>query len=375
MKIIITGGHLSPALAVIGKLREIQGIDIVYVGRISSIEGSREPSQEYSQITAQKIRFIPITAGRLQRSFTRFTLPSLVKIPLGFVQALKIIFRQQPNCILSFGGYVALPICFAAWLLGIPIFTHEQTITRGLANRIIEKFAKKIFISWSDSEALYPKSKAVYTGNPLRNEIFRISDENIPKRIKEEKGLPLLYITGGSQGSESINNLVSEILVELLNHYRVIHQFGQSKISQEKINRKLTSLNQEQKKRYFATPFVDVKSIGWVLKNADLVLGRSGANTVSELLFRKKRCLLIPLPWAAEEEQEKNAKILVRAGLGKILYQSTLTPKLLLKEIYSAMVKCKQFPVKELQGEGKNTAVEKIVSIILSEVTTKNHDR
>lgn len=367
MKIIITGGHLSPALAVIEKLREIQGIEIVYVGRIFSLEGSRKPSQEYIQITAQKIKFIPITVGRLQRSFTRFTLPSLAKVPLGFVQALKIIFRQQPNCILSFGGYVALPICFAAWLFGVPVFTHEQTTTRGLANKIIEKFAKKIFISWSDSKPLYPKSKAVFTGNPLRNGIFKINDENIPKRIKEEKVLPLLYITGGSQGSESINNLVSEILVELLNHYRIIHQFGQSKTSQEKIQRKMTFLTEEQKIRYFATPFVDIKSIGWVLKNADLVLGRSGANTVSELLVFKKRCLLIPLPWAGEEEQEKNAQILVRAGLGKILYQSALTPKLLLGEIYLAMAKYNRIPEKESQPEGKNTAAQKIVSIILSE--------
>lgn len=371
MKIIITGGHLSPALAVIGKLRKIQGMDIVYVGRTSSLEGSREPSQEYSQIRAHKIRFIPITAGRLQRSFTRFTLPSLVKIPLGFIQALKIIFQEQPSCILSFGGYIALPVCFAAWLQGIPVFTHEQTITGGLANRIIENFAKKIFISWTETKPLYPKSKTVFTGNPLRNEIFKISDENIPKRIKEEKALPLLYITGGSQGSESINNLVLEILDVLLNQYRIIHQFGQSKTSQEKINRKLTSLTNGQRIRYFATPFVDAKSVGWVLKHADLVLGRSGANTVSELLVFKKRCLLIPLPWAGEEEQEKNAKILVRAGLGKILYQPTLTPKLLLEEIYSAMKGDNKTPVGESQLEGKNTAAEKIVSIILSEVIAK----
>lgn len=369
MKILITGGHLTPALAVIEKLKKIPGIEVLYIGRKYSIEGNIELSQEYLHIAAQKIRFLSINTGRLQRSFTKYTIISLAKIPLGFFQALMIIGRENPDCILSFGGYVAAPVCFAAWLKRIPIFTHEQTITSGLTNRIIGRLAKRIFISWPQTQSLYPKSKVVLTGNPLREEIFKINDNLIPFGLKEFGSLPLIYITGGSQGSESINNLILPILDKLLDLYRVIHQFGQNKRTENKIKERILFLTEEQKKRYFAAPFVNSKSIGWVFKNADLVIGRSGANTVSELLVYKKPSLLIPLPWAGNNEQEKNAQILVEVGLGKILHQKMLSPESLFENIKLMLsVYKKSSNQRDSKIVVNNHAAQKIITTIVAEI-------
>lgn len=141
-KIVITGGHLTPALAVMEKLRE-QGWQIVFFGRQHALEGDSSVSVEYQTITKLGISFISLTAGRLQRSFTRYTVFSFLKIPIGFIQSFYYLIKFKPTVILSFGGYVALPVALAGWMLKIPIVTHEQSVVPGLANKIIFKFAKK----------------------------------------------------------------------------------------------------------------------------------------------------------------------------------------------------------------------------------------
>jgi UDP-N-acetylglucosamine--N-acetylmuramyl-(pentapeptide) pyrophosphoryl-undecaprenol N-acetylglucosamine transferase len=371
MKILICGGHLSPALAVIKVLEQKKDVEIVFVGRVTSLEGRKEPSQEYLEITKRHIRFIPLVTGRLQRSFTRYTLLSLMKIPIGGIQAFPIILHEKPNCILSFGGYVAVPICFAGWLNKIPIFTHEQTTTRGLANKIINHLAKKIFVSWRESLSFYPKNKAILVGNPLRDDVFKKEGEGIPASIRAKTTLPLLYITGGNQGSESINHVILEILPQLLDKFRLIHQYGQDKKTASQIPEIMNKLKPEQKERYLALSFIDEKSIGWVLNNASLIISRSGANTVAEILALEKPCLLIPLPWAGASEQEKNAEFLASTGLGDILPQDNLSSTTLYQKIELMLTNINNYRLlkdKEEIPNGK-TAAEKIVTYIFSEIT------
>ena len=189
MKIVIVGGHLSPALAVIEKLK---GEDVSYIGRKHVFEGDKALSLEYQEIEKLRLPFYVLLTGRLQRRFTKHTIPSLAKIPFGFFQSLAILRKIKPDVVLGFGSYLFLPVAAASKLLGIPVVMHEQTLEAGFSNKLISKFAKKVCISWKSSDSFFPKDKVILTGNPLREDII-----NIKKIKKTENKIPLIYITGG----------------------------------------------------------------------------------------------------------------------------------------------------------------------------------
>lgn len=332
-KVVITGGHLTPAVALISGLKKEGGWQIFYFGRRYSMEADKTPSAESQVVPSYDVSFFPITTGRLQRHFTRYSIPSLLKVPIGFFQALFLLLRIRPDAIVSFGGYVSIPVVVAGFLLQIPILTHEQTTVFGLASKINSFFAKKIAVSFQASQRYFPKKKVVYTGNPIREEIFKIRrplDSQIATTIKKT-GLPLLYITGGSQGAHVINMAVVEILPKILKKYIVIHQSGEKDYKKLLVSHK--NLPESLRKRHLITKYIGADEIGWVFKNATLVVSRAGANTVCELAALGKPAILIPIPWSYKGEQTKNAQMLKEAGLAEVLAQSELSGRTLLAQI------------------------------------------
>jgi UDP-N-acetylglucosamine--N-acetylmuramyl-(pentapeptide) pyrophosphoryl-undecaprenol N-acetylglucosamine transferase len=329
-KVMITGGHLSPAVALIDEIaRRKLPWDIVFVGRRFAVEGSKAKSTEEAVVVSKGVRFIAITTGRLQRSFSRYTLTSLIKIPVGFIQASRIISREKPDVIVSFGGYVALPLVIVSWRLKIPILTHEQTRIPGLANRIIAVFAHTICISFPDMKHAFPKQKTVRTGLPIRKEIFiksRISPLSLPR-----SKYPLLYITGGTLGSVSMNTLLFPMIPELLRRYTIIHQTGDASLTQA-IQVKML-LNQRLQGRYIIQDYFDAKTTGWIMQAASLIICRSGANTVSELAMLRKKAVCIPLPWSGGGEQMENARWLAVLGLAYVIPQRLVNRDRLLEGI------------------------------------------
>jgi UDP-N-acetylglucosamine--N-acetylmuramyl-(pentapeptide) pyrophosphoryl-undecaprenol N-acetylglucosamine transferase len=319
MRVAVIGGHLTPALAVIELLKEEE---VIYIGRKHSLEGDKALSLEYQAITSLGIPFKSIITGRLQRKFTRYTILSLLKIPVGFVQALFILRRLKPHVVLGFGSYVQIPVIFAALLMRVPVVVHEQTLEAGLANKTVSFFATKICVSWENSQKFFPQKKTVLTGNPIRREIIEIFDNS----VKETGDGPLIYITGGSQGSHSINIMVEKVIKRLLPNARVIHQTGDAQEYQdfERLSYLRDSLPDDMKKRYLPQRFLETKEVAQVLKNADLVIGRSGVNTITELIFLSKPSLLIPLPLG--KEQKKNALFLSELGLAEVRLEEGLTP-------------------------------------------------
>ncbi|MBL7159176.1 UDP-N-acetylglucosamine--N-acetylmuramyl-(pentapeptide) pyrophosphoryl-undecaprenol N-acetylglucosamine transferase [Candidatus Microgenomates bacterium] len=389
-KILIIGGHFSPALAVIEELEKRNRWEIFFVGRKYPLEGDKVLSLEYRIIKKRQLPFFDLKTGRFQRKFTRYTIFSLFKIPLGLIQSFLVIKKTSPDIILSFGGYIAFPVVIVGWLLRIPIITHEQTMTSGLANKIIAFFAKKICLSWPETVKNFPKEKIVLTGNPVRREIFnnQLSEGKLPLTknlrfftsevarrdssdggsFKKCKSFPLIYITGGSLGAHSINEVVLDILPRLLEKYRVIHQCGDSKVYRDYklLEARGSRLETRLRKRYYLTKFVELEDIGWVLNNADLVISRAGANTMTELLALGKPAILIPLPWAGAGEQEKNAQILKNLGSAKILPQEKLTGQVLYQYIESLIQNIDEY--KKNAEKGKKlvdlNAAEKIVDIL-----------
>lgn len=363
MKVLITGGHLSPMLCVIDALPK--DTETLIVGRKYPLEGDSSISFEYQTMQSRGIPFWPITTGRLQRKLTKHTIPSLLKIPVGFIQAYKAVVDFNPDVIISFGGYVSLPVILSGRMRGVPVVLHEQTLSAGLANRIGSLFATKVCVSWEQSRKFFPRAKTVLTGNPVRK--FSIHHSSFIDDLAD-KHLPLLYITGGSVGSHTINKTVMQCVGQLLKKFRIIHQTGQSDNSRD-FNTLLDvkqKLSQRLQKRYMLTKFVDAYDVGDILRNADLVISRCGINTLTELMYFCKPSILIPL----NKEQEENALFLAKLGLAVVLFENLLTPQSLLKYIethYNILCESTKHR-EEAQGLVTNDAAQRIVAILSSVV-------
>ncbi|RJQ37967.1 UDP-N-acetylglucosamine--N-acetylmuramyl-(pentapeptide) pyrophosphoryl-undecaprenol N-acetylglucosamine transferase [Candidatus Microgenomates bacterium] len=323
MKIVLTGGHLSPLLSVIDTLPK--EAEILVVGRKKALEGDIAFSLEYQTLEEKKIPFKSIVTGRWQRRFTKHTIFSFFKIPVGFFQSFFILKKFKPDVVLSFGSYVSLPVTFTAFILSIPVVLHEQTLEAGLSNRIAGFFAKKICISWKSSEKFFPKLKTVLTGNPVRE--FGIKKQEL--RINNNDGLPVIYITGGSLGSHAINVLVEGCLEKLLEKFIVFHQTGDAKEFEDfkRLEKIKASLPQKLQERYNLTKFVEPEKVGSIIYSSSFVVSRSGINTITELFYFGKPSILIPLPFSQNNEQFKNALFFKEAGFGEILDQEKADSK------------------------------------------------
>ena len=314
-KILITGAHFTPAVAIIEELKKHKGVDIVYIGRNTTREGDSSPSVESQVLPKLGVKFIPIIAGRLQKGFSAYTIPSLLKIPIGFLQALYFVLKEKPNIILSFGGYVAVPTVAVGWLLSIPIIIHEQTLVFGLASQISSFFADKIVLSFNDDSRI--NEKTIVTGNPLRLMITQTQ-----KRVKKNQK-PTILITGGNQGSHTINENVEKCLDKLTKLAAIIHISGDNKFKD------FERLEKLQNEDYTVRKWIG-EEYGRVLSKVDLVVSRAGINTLSELAYLGIPALVIPIPYLYKDEQNKNARFFEDLGLVKTLPQSKLSPKSLL---------------------------------------------
>lgn len=357
MKIVITGGHFSPAYSVIRKVKNTD--EILVIGRKYAFEGDKNETLEYKLCKKENIPFISINAGRLQRNFSKHTLPSFLRLPKGIYDAIKILKKENPDVILTFGGYVGLTVSLAAKTLNIPVILHEQTQKSGLSARLISKFASVICISFETSKSYFKDKNVVFTGNPIREEIYKFPDMKINTKR------PIVYITGGSTGSHALNQAVFEIIDELLDEYFVVHQTGNSQVFRdyEKLKSKKESLNVDKKEKYLLKEFFEPEEVGYLLHKSDLVVSRAGANIVSELMVIGVVSLLIPLPHGQQNEQLENAIMFKNTGLGLYLEQKNLTPERLLSLI-SDMIRNKQNYLKNKDIASnliKKDAAEKII--------------
>lgn len=331
--LMITGGHVTPAIATIEAIqRSHPNWRLIFIGRKYSLEGTKVLSEEYRLIHDLGLAFMPITAGRLKRDFGMGTFFSLLKVPVGFAQAFILLFRKRPDGILSFGGYVALPVALCAKLLGIPVVTHEQTTRPGLANRIIARIASRVCVSFAESTAMLPKTARVeVTGLPVRSAVLT-PPKTPPFLLSADT--PVLFIVGGSTGSVSINKAVFAALKQLLADFTVVHQVG--RLSVEAGKKAANSLPPALQKRYIHKAFFSAEEYSWALHHGTIIIGRAGANTVTELALSGAVAVLIPLPWSAGNEQFHNAKVLEKAG-SILLEQRQLTASSLIAAVKRIM--------------------------------------
>ena len=333
-----TGGHVSPAVAVITHLRERSqtegwALHLLYIGSVTGVE--RRVMAEMG------VPYVPVATGKLRRYLSPHTpVDLLVRLPLGVVQAVRVVRRFDPDVIFSTGGYVCVPTIIAGWLLGVPSLTHEQTALVGLANRIAGRFATRVAISYAQSARYFRADKVILTGNPVRPSILSGEAARAASLFGFDPHVPTVYITGGAQGSHAINMAVRDALPALLECCQVVHQCGEGPdgtgADLRALQQACEALPPSLRARYAVRAYVG-DELGDVYAWAALVVGRAGAGTVNELANIGKPSVLIPLPGAAGGEQEANARALERSGGAVILLQKDLTPQTL-TEVVCALV-------------------------------------
>lgn len=314
-KLLITGGHPTPALAVIDELRATHPeVYVVMVGRQHANSRETNNTYEFDEAQLRGVEFIPVDFGR--------GLSSLLKVPAEILESKKLLARACPDAVLSFGGYIAFPVACAARWLGIPVFTHEQTAVTGRANELIQLFATKVFLSFVPPAHMRLGSKYIWTGNPIRSEITHPDTSTAPS-LEVQK--PLLLISGGNLGSHSLNTHIFSIVSKLVDFCTVVHQTGNvDEYGDEKAARDiLHSLPVENRSRYIPVPHLPTSDWAYVLQTADVVVTRSGANTFFELVATQKPCVLVPLPWSVRDEQKEHAVRIASAGAGEIFDQTS----------------------------------------------------
>lgn len=360
-KICITGGHLSPAVAVIEEIQKQKlPWDIMVVGRLKTSHTSVTTSEEKTVIEKMNIPFFSIHAGRITRFFSLQTLRELCFIPVGFVESIVFCLKKKPDCIVSFGGYVGLPMIVSGWLLGIPTVIHEQTHMLGLSNTIASEFADTILLTFPDEKKQQDK-RVLVTGLPLRSS-FIDPPKNVSIPIVSNK--PIVYITGGTTGAVSMNELVFPIIGELVKKYMVIHQTGQQ--SYAKALTVLASIAKEQRMSYVPTPYIEDSDVSWIMHHALLIVGRSGANTVAEVSALHLPAVFIPLPWAGRQEQRRNATWYAGTGgqVNIVDQQNTTSDELLRMIEDMAQTQGKEHQQRTVQSASASAIVQSIVALV-----------
>lgn len=322
LTVLMTGAHVTPAVALTQAIREkIPDARIVYAGR--GTDATEPLSVERAEIEQVGGHFRTITSGKLHRFFTVSQLVEFVKLPIGVIQALGLLLREKPNVVVSFGGYLSIPIIIGSRLLGIPIVLHEQTTVWGLSNRMCRRWADAVAVSWPH----LVEPGVVLTGNPIPQEIVSAGRSAVPAGNKK-----ILYITEGSQASKVISQTVKKIMSQLLLRFEVYHQ---TKYPADTVNSK-----RYHSKRWFPTP-----RHAKILRSASIAISRAGANTVTYLAYFGIPSVLIPLPHAGGNEQMKNAQLLADTGLARILPQAELSGENLL----AAVTELSSLPEREKQ--------------------------
>lgn len=359
--ILITGGHATPAIACIDELRLRGYENLIYIGQKKSLLFDKNPSSEFRLITEQvQIPFKSIIAGKVSLFPNFHSLIWFLRLPIGFIQALFWILFYKPKLILTFGSHVGVPVVFWGWVFRIPIIAHEQTTTIGRSNKFIQKFARKVCLSWL--EMMHDGEKFVLTGNPVRKEILNSPQADFDFSDKSKK---LLLITGGNQGSHAINEFIFGYLPKLILKYNVLHQTGSNTLFNDYAKaRELEEKINKSSKCYLAKDYIFSEEMSVALNNASIIISRAGANSVTEFLVLKKKALFIPIATSSGNEQFLNARLLEKLRLAKSINQADL-PIINLIELLESIESLEpDFDEIEKISELHKNAQKKIIDIV-----------
>ncbi len=321
-----TGGHVYPALAVAQLLQQKYDADILYLGSDDGLETRLVP--------AAGLRLKTIQAGKLQRYISWRTVTGVARVPVGMVQAIGVVRAFRPDVTFTSGGYVAVPAGLATRLNGVPLVMHQQDVPPNLSNKLLAPLATRISVAFADSLRYFPSRKTVQSGNPIRQAILDIRGVS-PQQERTSLGfapdIPLVLVTGGSQGARHLNQTVCRALPELLKHCQVLHISGSNLFAETHDLADQCLAGVEMRQRYRLEPYMD-EEMPSALQAADLVLCRSGASVLSELAVLGKPSVLVPLPPAiGSSPQEANAAMFKHEQASEVILNDMLKPEVMIE--------------------------------------------
>lgn len=301
-----TGGHIYPAVAVAEALKRRlgDGVELLFVGAEGKMEMEKVPALGY------RIEGLPVVG--LQRRLTLRNLQVPFKVAESLRKARRVIREFGADVVVGFGGYASAPVLWGAQRMGIPTLIQEQNSYAGVTNKILASRAKRICVAYEGMERFFPKDRIVMTGNPLRGRLLEQHDPAVLKAegltyfgLKADK--PIVLVVGGSLGTRTLNNMMKANVDRITSEgkMQVIWQTGKF------YEREMTEFMQSRSSEgIWRGAFIDRMDLAYAV--ADVVVGRSGAGTVSELCLVGKPAIFVPSPNVAEDHQTKNAMALVR---------------------------------------------------------------
>lgn len=302
-----TGGHVYPAIAIADALKtENSSAEILFVGTRDHMEWTAVPKAGYE--------IVNVWIDGFHRRLTLKNLMFPFKLTTALIQSVNILSKFKPQVVVSCGGYVAGPVGWVAGKKGLPVVIQEQNSFPGVTNRLLGKFASKIFTAFKEADQYLPAEKTLITGNPTRGALNKIEKEAGLKSFGFDSSKPVLLIMGGSGGARSINEAIYENLDQLHNKagLQIIWQCGSRYYDDLK-----ASLNEDHYVNLRLTAFID--SMPEAYAASDLIISRSGASSCSEFMMTGKPSVLIPSPNVAGDHQTMNAKAMADAGASELL--------------------------------------------------------
>lgn len=335
MKIVFTGGgtagHVMVNRILIPFLQQRDPhCHVVYIGSHTGME-----KDLIKDIPG--VRFYGISTGKLRRYFSAENFKDIFRIAKGFFEAVKILKVEKPQLLYAGGGYVIVPVVWAARLLRIPVLLRETDYTIGLANRLCLRFAKKIFVTFPDTLKQVKHTLSAFPGMIIRPDLYNTLEK---KDLQLPADRPVCLILGGSLGARKINQSVWQGLKDLTDRYTVIHICGR--------NNKNPCIPESQ--RYQQIEFTS--AIGQYLSAADVVVTRCGSNAIAEGLCLGKHMVCIPITSKSSRgEQEQNAAFAAKNGNAVLLPEAKLSTETLLSRINDAIEKNIECPYRSTQDE------------------------
>jgi UDP-N-acetylglucosamine--N-acetylmuramyl-(pentapeptide) pyrophosphoryl-undecaprenol N-acetylglucosamine transferase len=310
-----TGGHVFPGIAVAEEIKSLApDVRIVFAGTERGLESSIVPKHGWP-LKLFGSRSIKDKGGAAR-------VAAIAMLPFSVIHAIAMLISDRPSLVVSIGGYAAGPLVLAAWVLRIPVVLVEPNAIAGMTNRKLGRLAKKVFVAFDEAKRYFPNGRAILTGAPIRTEVLS-GGRRGPTDVRT------LFVFGGSQGAMTLNRAMMAAagkLGGLGGRLRVIHQTGTSADPAE-VARTYSGFGIEADVRSFCD------RIWECYEDADLVIARSGANTVAELAALGLPSILVPYPYAADDHQRANAMALVRAGGARVIDDSECDGERMAREI------------------------------------------
>lgn len=366
MKAIIaaagTGGHINPGIAIANEIkRQKPNSKIIFVGTNRGLENDLVPRAGYELKT--------INAYGFDRKISFDNLKRVLKTIYSIKESKKIISEFKPDIVIGTGGYICIPIALAAKSKKIPIVLHESNAFPGMAVKLLSAKSNSIFVGFEDAKKRLPKAKnVILTGTPTKVKKLQINDvkrNEILVKYGLNNNLPIVLAFGGSQGAQSINNSLIEIILQEKNkNYQLIWAAGPSQYDDMKKVLIDNNKNIDNLKNVKIVPYI--YNMEEVLNVVDLVVCRSGAMTITEIANVGKPAIFIPYPFATENHQEYNAKVLEQVGAARIILDKNLNSNILNNEICDMVANREKLI--EMGNKASTIAVKNVEETIYKEI-------